>query len=423
MAGLYDSVRRYNHLDAAWRRVRDNGRLSKSKDTQKLIALFAENQHRNLNRIARQLAEHRFQFSPQTGIAKRRGKKKPRPLVVASIENRIVQRAILDTLQDDVPAVQQVLETPTSIGGIPGRGTRHAIALVTAAIKDGARYYIRSDIEDFFTKIPRQQAIDFIADHVRDRRFIDLFTRAIETQLENIEQLAEHRDLFPIGNDGVAQGSALSPLLGNIVLRDFDKKLNGRDILCVRYIDDFILLGKDEVQVKKEFESARKLLSVLGMRAYAPWENSDKAQDGPTSESIDFLGCTISGGLVQPSKDARAELLNRVDSVLAEGKHAIRDALAKPTGKLTSQRYIQTLTKLDRILLGWSHAFSFCTGTQVFASLDKDIDKRLTEFRRFATAKKRRVGPAAWRRIVGVHRLTDTPRLSIAEEEPDLKDP
>ncbi len=422
MADLYDSVRRYNRLDAAWRRVQDNGRLSKSKDTQKLVARFAENRHRNLNRIARQLAENRFQFLPQTGIAKKRGKKKPRPLVVAPIENRIVQRAILDVLQDNVPAVQQVLDTPTSIGGIPGRGTRHAIALVTAAIKAGARYYIRSDIEGFFTKIPRQQAIDFLAKHIGDRRFIDLFTHAIETQLENIEQLAEHRDLFPIGEDGVAQGSALSPLLGNIILRDFDKDLNGSGILCVRYIDDFIILGKDEEQVKEAFELARKLLLALRMHAYAPWENSDKAQGGPTSERIDFLGCTINGGLVQPSKDARAELLNRVDSVLAEGKHAIRNALANPTGKLTSQRYIQTLTRLDRILLGWSHAFSFCTGMQVFTSIDNDIDKRLTEFRRFVTGQEKARGPGSWRRIVGVHRLIDTPRLSLIEEEPGQKD-
>lgn len=416
MAGLYDSVRKYNRLDAAWRRVRDNGRLSKSKDTQKLIARFTENQHRNLSRIARQLSEHRFQFLPQTGIAKKRGKKKPRPLVVAPLENRIVQRAILDALQDDVPAVQQVLDTPTSIGGIPERGTRHAIALVTAAIKGGARYYIRSDIEGFFTKIPRQQAIEFLAKHVRDRRFIDLFTHAIETRLENIEQLAEHRDLFPIGEDGVAQGSALSPLLGNIVLRDFDKNLNGRGILCVRYIDDFILLGENEAQVKKAFESAQKLLSGLGMHAYAPWENSDKAQGGPTTESIDFLGCTINGGLVQPSKAARAELLNRVDSVLTDGKHAIQNALANPAGKLTSQRYIQTLTRLDRILLGWGHAFSFCTGRQVFAAMDKDIDERLAEFRRFATSQEKARGPGAWRRIVGVHRLTDTPQLSSEAE-------
>lgn len=410
MADLFDSVRKYSRLDAAWRRVRDNGRLSKSKDTQKLIARFAENQHRNLSRVARQLAEHRFKFSPQTGIAKKRPGKKPRPLVVAPIENRIVQRAILDTLQDKVPAVQQVLDTPTSIGGVPGRGTDFAIELVTSAIRDGAHYYIRSDIAGFFTKIPRQRAIDFIADHIEDQPFIDLLTNAIETRLENIAELAEHRDLFPIGDEGVAQGSALSPLLGNIVLRGFDAKLNGRGILCVRFVDDFILLGSDEKPVKKAFESAQQMLSALRMHAYAPWENIGKAHGGPTSGGIDFLGCTINGGLVQPSKAARAELLTRVDSVLGDGKHAIRQALANPTGKLTTQRYIQTLAKLDHMLLGWGHAFSFCNGMQTFTSLDNEIDKRLADFRRFAAKQEQMHKADAWRRVIGVHRLTDTPR-------------
>ncbi|TAM47533.1 MAG: maturase [Gammaproteobacteria bacterium] len=409
MDNLYKIARGSRTLEAAWRKVRENGLSSKSEDTKNQIARFAEDQSANIRRIVDQLREKKFKFSPQTGIAKKRKGKKPRPLVLAPVENRIVQRAILDVLSKKVQPLKEVLETPTSIGGVPGRGTRHAIELVTGAIKKGARYYIRSDIEGFFTKIPRQVVVNLIARHVPDKDFIDLLSRAIETTLKNSEELQEHRDLFPIGDRGVAQGSPLSPMLGNILLHEFDRDLNGRGIICIRYIDDFILLGSKEANVKKAFEAAREMLAKFDMHAYAPWENSKKAQGGPTTSEIDFLGCTINGGLVSPSRDARNNLLFQLDSAIENGKRAMREAVSAPNVVLTTRRYSQILAHVDRILIGWSHAFSFCNGRQAFSATDADVDARLAKLRDF-TEHLVKKHPNQWRRIMGVHRLIDTPQ-------------
>ena len=116
-------------LHTAWRRVRENGLESLSQETRDAIKAFDVKALQHLRRIERQLRERRFRFKPQMGIPKRRPGKKPRPLVIAAIENRIVQRAILDVLQLS-PPIRQIYENPASFGGIKERGRQHAIAAV-----------------------------------------------------------------------------------------------------------------------------------------------------------------------------------------------------------------------------------------------------------------------------------------------------
>jgi retron-type reverse transcriptase len=181
----------------AWRKVRENGKKSVSLETRDAVREFEASVPKHLRRIDRQLRLETFQFAPQTGILKKRpGGKRPRPLVVGAIQNRIVQRAILDVLQT-IPAIVEILKTPSSFGGIRERDCREAIAAVQHSIRADSRHFIRSDIRDFFTKIPRQVVLDFLAPHISDGKFLDLTRRAMETTLANLEQLGEDATLFP----------------------------------------------------------------------------------------------------------------------------------------------------------------------------------------------------------------------------------
>jgi len=76
--------------------------------------------------------------------------------------------------------------------------------------------------------------------------------------------------MFPTGADGVAQGCPLSALAGNIVLEAFDTAMNGRGITCIRYIDDFVLMGKTRHAVDMAMRSAEALLGELHMKIYDP---------------------------------------------------------------------------------------------------------------------------------------------------------
>ena len=87
-------------------------------------------------------------------------------------------------------------------------------------------------------------------------------------------------EIFPIGVEGVAQGSPLSRLIANLYLHDFDKVMNDAEVTCLRYIDDFLILGKDMGSVDRAFSKALTELKKLSLEAYRPSATSDKASSG-----------------------------------------------------------------------------------------------------------------------------------------------
>ncbi len=104
MTNLFDDVRSESNLFSAWRHVKRSALNSKNTKIQGQAAEFEHNHQRHLKRFAKQLREDRFVFDDVEGVLKDKKKresagKDPRPIAVASIKNRIVQRAILQVLQ------------------------------------------------------------------------------------------------------------------------------------------------------------------------------------------------------------------------------------------------------------------------------------------------------------------------------------
>ena len=77
---------------------------------------------------------------------------------------------------------------------------------------------------------------------------------------------------------------------GKHLLEDFDRKLNGRGITCIRYIDDFLILGSDIRKVKAAFKSGLSILSHYGLTAYDPKLAEGKADQGEVWLGLEFLG-------------------------------------------------------------------------------------------------------------------------------------
>ncbi|HAA93570.1 MAG TPA: hypothetical protein DCE33_14065 [Rhodospirillaceae bacterium] len=82
-----------------------------------------------------------------------------------------------------------MLSTPTSIGGIPGRGVDSAIELFQARVDAGDQYIAGSDIKNFFTKIPRLKVLAFLKEDGLDEDFIGLVADALSVELENADRM------------------------------------------------------------------------------------------------------------------------------------------------------------------------------------------------------------------------------------------
>jgi RNA-directed DNA polymerase len=408
---LAKRVRATDTLLQAWHAIRRNGETSASRKTREETREFGADLPRQLRRLNERLREG-YIFSKQFGATpeKENGKGK-RPLVIAPIPDRIVQRAILDVLQDatELQEVQDVLATPTSIGGIRGRGVEHAVALIEESYEAGeAAYVAGSDISGFFTKIRQDAVVAFIRGQTDDTEFVDLFAQALRVDLSNADAMPpEDRKLFPTDEIGVAQGCPLSALAGNIVLRDFDIATNDRGIRCVRYIDDFIILGRQRAAVQKAFARAKQRLNAMDMTIYDPQSHRDKAFFGSIDEHFDFLGYQIIPGLFPPAKKNQASLIASVRQELDEGRAHILRAVGGDVSAKRPQYFGQTITAVDQRVRAWSGSFRASRCTDTAARIDATCNQLIAGFIEFYRDRTADLCQTDRRRVLGVHVLID----------------
>ncbi len=290
---------------------------------------------------------------------------------------------MLNVLQG-IPAIKAELQAGYNYGGVSGTsfGVPAAIAKALLAVRSSG-YYIRTDIKSFFIAVPRALALRAILSHVDDQGFAAIFRRATQLELQDVERLGKDVALFPLHETGVAQGSALSPLLCNYLLREFDQQMNGRGIVCIRYIDDFILFAKDRRQAFKAFRSAQKGLEALGLEAYDPNNptEKDKANHGRTDRTVDFLGCEVSLTCVRPQRVKWMGLLTRIEEIFEDCLKALdrpAEAVLLPDGRGT---YAGAIKAASSTVRGWGNTYSFCNDDRLMRNIDRLIDQRLASFR------------------------------------------
>jgi RNA-directed DNA polymerase len=407
----YRSVHSRVTLRTAWRAVYSNGISSHKEETRKLVREFNQQIDSHIEKIYRKLLGEKFKFLPATGVLISRKGKKPRPIVKSPIPDRIVQRAILEVLQAD-PSIEPYYRNETSFGGIKGKGlgVPGAIRAVSDAIKfGGAAYYIRSDIDSFFTKIPRGAVLEKIFSLILDVKFQALLRKATDVELENLALLGRSAGFFPTYEIGVAQGCCLSPLLGNILLDEFDKKLNGRGISCIRYIDDFIILGPSKSKVEAAFRSAQRILAEHKLTAYDPNDASGKAAAGEIKHGFEFLGCDIKPGMISPGSKSRERIVDAVKTVLDKSQMLLDNPVE--LGR-TDRSAVATLEDVNNILKGWGNQYAFCNNREILKMLDVKVNGMIESYwtaivRRYAKLAAAKDLESS-RRILGVHLLTDS---------------
>jgi retron-type reverse transcriptase len=413
---LYAQVRKRDNLKSAWIHVLGNGSKSDAKETRRAVEEFRREEDRHLTRIKSQLQKGKFKFKPAKGVLQKKKGKKARPIVVSDVESRIVQRSILDVLQKQ-SSVQTYLTMPTSFGAVPNRGVPEAIAAVVDSIKGGGSYFLRSDISAFFTAIPRQQVLTTITENLKDKKFADVLEEATNQEVQELESFGADKHYFDFDEVGTPQGCCLSPLLGNVLLADFDVAMNEGDIVCLRYLDDFILLGPNLKAVKAAFKRAQTLLSSFGLMAYEPTNGGEKASFGSISEGFEFLGVQITGKTIRPNRASQRRLIASVKQILQDGKRV--DVSCAPRGQKNDLSFLRTMQKVSNKLKGWGNQYSFCNDSPLIGSMDKEVSSLIEDYRNWYMAKRRLArenNEEAWkveRRMLGVHLLSDSKQAPI----------
>ncbi|WP_152658764.1 reverse transcriptase domain-containing protein [Devosia chinhatensis] len=336
-----------------------------------------------------------------------------RPLVLAPLRSRIVQRAVLEAL-GTVPGLSRYFDNPNSFGGIKKQtdglsAVPAAVQAVLTAIGNGATHVAFADIRAFFTKIPKPLVTDIIAKVTQDPPFVLLFEDSIRLELSNMAELKEKAQDFPIEAIGVAQGNSLSPLLGNILLHDFDRRMNDGDCVCIRYIDDFIILAPSAAAAKARMRLAISILDEFGMTL-----SEEKSSTAPlrVSDKFDWLGIEFNNGFVRPSSKAISKLELNVQKRFRESTKGMRDT---KRGETIPRKHslVATLDRVDSIIRGWGKHYRFCNDDALFSRIDAKMAGLVVGFLGEYRDIKRRRDPKDAASLLGMEELARQQRRPL----------
>src|SRR5947209_19282213 len=131
-----------------------------------------------------------------------------RPLAVAALEDKIVQRAVVMVLN----AIYEEDFLGISYGFRPGRGTHDALdALCVGIHGKKVSFILDADIRSFFDEINQKWLIRLLEHRIGDRRIIRLIQKWLKAGTLEDGAVA-------VSDRGTGQGSVISPLLANIYL-------------------------------------------------------------------------------------------------------------------------------------------------------------------------------------------------------------
>ena len=135
-----------------------------------------------------------------------------RGLGIPNVVDRVVMEAVRQVLE---PLFEPTFH-PSSHGFRPGRSCHTAVDEAKQHLEDGYEWVVDLDLEKFFDRVCHQRLMARLAQRVADRRLLVLIGRMLKAKVVLPDGVV-------IGSDeGVPQGSPLSPLLSNVVLDELD---------------------------------------------------------------------------------------------------------------------------------------------------------------------------------------------------------
>ena len=144
---------------------------------------------------------HRGSYRPQSSLRRDipKGDGKTRPLGIACVEDKIVQRAIVMVLE----RIYEVDFSESSYGYRPKRSCHQALAELGERIhRQRVNFVLDADIKGFFNNVDHGQLIELLSRRVKDQRLLRLITKLLKSGVL-IDNQRHDTD------EGVAQGSGV----------------------------------------------------------------------------------------------------------------------------------------------------------------------------------------------------------------------
>ena len=186
-----------------------------------------------------------------------------RPLGVPALEDKLVQRAVVEVLN----AIYESDFLGFSYGFRPGRSPHHALdALSVGLLKKKVNWVLDADIRAFFDTLDHGGVVKFVEHRVADRRIVRLIQKWLSAGVLEDGQRT-------VSEVGTVQGGSISPLLANLYLHYvFDlwvqrwrrTQAHG-DVVVVRFADDFVLGVEHRDDAERLLTDLRERFAQFGL--------------------------------------------------------------------------------------------------------------------------------------------------------------
>ncbi len=343
---LIDKVSAPRVLRWAFTRVKANGGAA-GVDHQ-TIAMYEQQLEQQTDYLERRLKEGNYQPAAiRREWIPKPGSKEKRPLGIPTVRDRVVQKALLATLE---PIFEREF-AEQSYGFRPGRGCKDALRRVDQLLKEGHTWVVDADLKSYFDTIPHEQLLRRVEEKIADGRVLELIGKYLrQGVLENLRHWQPEA--------GTPQGAVISPLLSNIYLDPLDQLMQASGIELVRYADDFVMLCRSKAAAQNALALVQQWTVEAGLTLHP-----DKTRIVDTSQpsGFDFLGYHFERGQRRPRQKSLKKF---------------KDTVRAKTKRANGQSLQVIIANVNRSAQGWFAYFKH-SHRYTFEPLDRLIRTRL----------------------------------------------
>src|SRR5487761_1735761 len=261
---------------------------------------YGQNLRGNLEDLLRRVHSGAYRASPSRRVYIPNPDGRQRPLGIATLEDKILQRAVVEMLnavyEEDFPGF--------SYGFRPGRGPHDALdALAVGITERKVNWILDADVSDFFSKIDHSWMEKFLEHRIADKRVLRLIRKWLNAGVIEDGNWSET-------SEGSPQGASVSPLLANVYLhyvfdrwvRQWRHRHARGDMIATRFADDFVVGFQHLGDARQFLHDLRERFAKFNLELhpdktrlieFGRFAASDRKERGlPKPETFDFLGFT-----------------------------------------------------------------------------------------------------------------------------------